>query len=552
MSHALIFPLSRLRTASDQIDAAVREETARSAPRFFHTSLIALLVAISYYAGTTLGFFLKPAQTSMATLWPPSAIFLAALLLTQHRIWWALLLAVLPAHLLAQLQAGATVPDALAWFVGNAGGALFGAACIRHFRKARALFESVQGFFIFLIFGVLVAPLLKSFLDAAMTILIGRSTNYWMSWTTRLTSNMLSNLVIVPAIVVFGVKGFSLLRSANFARYFEGGVLAVGIATVSLLVFSRESGADGIPAIVYAPLPLLLWAAVRFGPGGLSASMMGVALISIGNAKYGRGPFGTLSVADQVLSLHILLIVFALPLMLTAALFAERRRSAETLRKTRSKLVDAKEQERYHIARELHDGVVQDLTLVGLGLDELRSEAIPSARPALDKLYDQISDVSVATRDLSHDLHPFRVDYLGLAQALEKLCRDTGAKSNVTINYSEKDVPAHLPSDISHCLFRVAQEALQNIVQHSHARTASMELRVYSGHAFLRVADDGVGITPAQYHERGMGLVSMRERVWALDGTCEVTSEPSKGTTVEASVPLTLKLQADCAREFSD
>src|SRR4029077_589813 len=226
--------------------------------------------------------------------------------------------------------------------------------------------------------------------------------------------------------------------------------------------------------------------------------------------------------------------------------------SAETLRDTRSKLVDAKEQERYHIARELHDGIVQELTLVGLGLDELRSEAIPSAKPALDKLYDQLSDVSAATRDLSHDLHPFRVDYLGLAQALKKLCHDTGAKSNISINFSEKDVPAHLPSGISHCLFRVAQEALQNIVQHSHARIASMELRVLSGQALLRVVDDGVGITPEQYHDRAMGLVSMRERVWALDGTCEVTSESSKGTTVEASVPLRQKLQVDCARDFSD
>jgi signal transduction histidine kinase len=189
---------------------------------------------------------------------------------------------------------------------------------------------------------------------------------------------------------------------------------------------------------------------------------------------------------------------------------------------------------------------------VGLGLDELRSGAIPSAKPALDKLYDQLSEVSVATRDLSHDLHPFRVDYLGLAQALKKLCRDTGAKSNITINFSEKDVPAHLPSGISHCLFRVAQEALQNIVQHSHARTASMELEVHSGHALLRVVDDGVGIARERYHGRGMGLVSMRERVWALDGTYEVTSELLKGTTVEASVPLKQEPQVDRALGPSD
>jgi two-component system sensor histidine kinase UhpB len=312
---------------------------------------------------------------------------------------------------------------------------------------------------------------------------------------------------------------------------------------VSLLVFSRQDG-TGSMAYIYAPLPLLLWAALRFGAGGLSASMLVVALISAWNAMHGRGPFGNLSLADDVLSLHILLTVFAMPLMLTAALIAERRRSDEALKDTRGKLVNAQEQERHRIARELHDGIVQQLTLVGLGVDDLRSGSNAPAKPALDKLYDQISVVSNATRDLSHNLHPFILEYLGLAWALKKLCREAGAKSGVTIGFSEKDVPSHLPSDISHCLFRISQEALQNIVKHSHARTASMELRVRSGHALLRIVDDGVGITPEQHHRGGTGLVNMHERVWALDGTCKVTSGPLKGTTVEASVPLKEASQA--------
>jgi len=540
MGHTLFFPRSSSRTALHPANES-REDTSRLVPRFLHTSLITLLVAISYYAATMLGIFLKPPHTSMATFWPPSAILLAALLLARTRMWWIFLSAVLPAHLLAQLQAGGTVPDALGWFVGNAGGALMGAACIRHFRKARLLFNNVQGLVIFLIFGVLVAPVLKSFLDAAM---IGRGADYWMPWTTRLTSNMIANLIIVPTIVIFGMKGISLFSRVSQARYFEAGVLAVGTVVVSLLVFSRQDGIGSIPAYIYAPMPLLLWAALRFGSGGLSASMLVVALISAWNAMQGRGPFGNLSVADDVLSLHILLTVFAVPLMLTAALIAERRRSDETLRDTRSKLVDAQEQERHRIARELHDGIVQQLTLVGLGVDELRSGSNAPAKLALDNLYDQISVVSNATRDLSHNLHPFILEYLGLARALKKLCRDTGAKSDLTISFSEKDVPSHLPSDISHCLFRVAQEALQNIVKHGHARTASMDLSVLSGRALLRIVDDRVGISPEQYHSEGMGLASMRERVWALDGTYEVTSEPLKGTTVEASVPLKEASQA--------
>jgi signal transduction histidine kinase len=135
-------------------------------------------------------------------------------------------------------------------------------------------------------------------------------------------------------------------------------------------------------------------------------------------------------------------------------------------------------------------------------------------------------------------LHPFTLEYLGLARALKKLCRDTGAKSGLTINFSGKDVPPHIPSDISRCLFRVAQEALQNIVKHNHARPVFMELKVRGGHALPRIVHDGVGITPEQSHGGAMGLTTMRERADVLDGTCEVTSGPLKGTTVEATAPL--------------
>ena len=543
MSQSLIFPLFKSRTASNQFDAVLLE-TVHLAPRFLRTSAIALLVAISYYVGSQVGFFLTPAQSPIAAFWPPNAILLAAFLLTPPRIWWVLLLAVLPAHLSIQLRTGIPMLSSLGWFVGNSGEALLGAACIRYFKKEKPLFESAKGMVVFVAFGVLLATLVTSFVDAASTVLSGLGSNYWTLWTARLTSNMIANLIIVPTIVIFGVNGISWFRRASFARYLEAGFLAVGIVVVSLLVFSRESAAVSMPVFIYAPLPLLLWAALRFGTGGLSASMLVVALTSAWNAMHGRGPFGNLSLADHVLSLHILLTVFALPLMFTAGLIAEQRRGDETLRETRCKLVDAREQERHRIARELHDDIVQQLTMVGLSVDELRSGFNASAKTELDKLYDQISVVSKATRDLSHDLYPFTLEYLGLAGGLMKLCRDTGAKSGLTINFSEKDVPSDLPSDISHCFFRVAQEALQNIVKHSHASAASMELTVRGGHVLLRIVDDGVGITPEQHHSGGMGLASIRERVWALEGTCKVTSGPLKGTTVEATVPLKKESQA--------
>jgi NarL family two-component system sensor histidine kinase LiaS len=94
-------------------------------------------------------------------------------------------------------------------------------------------------------------------------------------------------------------------------------------------------------------------------------------------------------------------------------------------------------------------------------------------------------------------------------------------------------------------LYRIAQEALQNIVKHGHAEAASMELKVRGGYILLRIVDDGIGITPEQHHSGGMGLASMHERAWALDGTCKVTSGPLKGTTVETSLPLKQKPHVD-------
>jgi integral membrane sensor domain MASE1 len=216
LSHGLIFALPKLRTVSNSNRSDwVLQETVRSAPPFLRTSAIALSVAISYYVGSQIGFLFTPAQSPIAIFWPPNAVLLAAFLLTPPRIWWVLLLAVLPAHLFIQLRTGIPVLSSLGWFVGNAGEALLGVACIRYFKKGKPLFESVRGIFVFMAFGVLLATLVTSFLDAASTVLTGLGPDYWTLWTARLTSNMTANLIIVPTIVTFGVKGISSFRSIS-------------------------------------------------------------------------------------------------------------------------------------------------------------------------------------------------------------------------------------------------------------------------------------------------------------------------------------------------
>jgi signal transduction histidine kinase len=263
---------------------------------------------------------------------------------------------------------------------------------------------------------------------------------------------------------------------------------------------------------------------------------LAVTLISVWDAMHGRGLLTTASLANDVLSLHALLVAFTWPFLLVAAVISDRRRTEESLRDTRNKLIQAQEQDHYRIARGLRDDIVQQITLVGLNLEQIREESEPSAKPRLDKLYDQISVVSEATRDLSQDLYPFAVEYLGLASALRKLCRDTGALSRIAITFKEGSVPASVPADVSRRLYSVAHEALRNIVRHSGARRAALELSVGGGRVQLRIVDDGVGMNPERGD--GIGLTSMREQLLSLGGTFTIRSAPSAGTTIEAAVPI--------------
>jgi signal transduction histidine kinase len=533
----LVFPHLRLRAAIGALFAPGGSNKAAGA--VVPSTIIGLVVAFGYYVGCQVGFLLKPSDSPIATFWPPNAILLAALLLAPRRIWWVLLVAVLPAHLLAQLGAGVPLSSALSWFVGNAGEALLGAACVRVFKKGDELFDSVRGVIVFLSCGVLVPTLTTSFVDAAGVVLTGLGREFWALWTIRLTSNIVADVTIVPTIVIVGAHGLSWLRRASTARYYEIAALMISAIVVGYLAFGRESSMRSFWPFIYALLPLICWALLRFGTGGVSASLLITALITFWYTTQGRGPFGLISRELSVLLLHFLLTVLSVSFLFASALLAERQSEEKTVRAKFGSLVHAQELDHYRIARELHDDILQRLTLVSLHLDQLRTASLVFAKPPFNTLYDQISDISNKIRDLSHEVHPFMLEYLGLSRALRKLCRDASAQSGIAISFSERGVALPLPLDVSGCLFRVAQEAVQNIAKHSIAKTAVMELDLASRSAVLRVSDSGCGLDGLR--TENVGTTYLREQILTLEGTLEITSAASKGTegtTIEVSLPI--------------
>jgi len=519
----------------------VRANAFASVTPALRTPLLGLLVAISYYCGVQIGLLFKLPDTPLSAFCPANAILLAAFLLTPLRIWWVLVLALLPAHFLMHLRTSLPAFSVLGFFVGNVGQALLGAACIRPFQKEKEpLFASLRGVVAFLFFGVLLAPLLTSFLDAGFIVVANLSENYWTLWASRFTSNMIASLTVAPTIVTFVAGGIRKLWKARRTRFFEGAQLLAGTAVISFLVFGREDLFSHGPALICAPLPFLIWAAVRFGLAGLSSIMLEVTLISISCAWRGIGIFEYSSLPDSMSSLYILLALFELPVMLMAAVVTERRHREEaleqTLESTRVVLISTQEEERHHIARELHTDLAGRLALASISANEIRAGSRTfSEKLLLNKLRDEISGALEATLHLSAAIHPFGVEYLGLARAMRKLCLETATETGMLITSAAHDLPGDIPLGTALRIFRVAQLALQD-VKERRAKTASVELRVGEGQILLRFTDDGssMDVKPPQ----GAGLAYMRALLLSLGGTLTVSSLPTGGTIMQGSVPI--------------
>jgi len=302
--------------------------------REFRTAAAALGVCVGYYVGAHFGFLLRFPPMTPSVMWPPNAILTTALLLAPPRHWWIYLFAALPAHLAAELGAGWPTSLVLILFVTNCSEALFAACGVRWLSDAPRRFDTLRRVVVFIIAAVIVAPFLSSFLDAAAVAAVQREP-YWSVWQTRLFSNALTELTIVPALVIAATRGSAWPRPMSLARTVEAACLGALLLIAGIAVFTGSaesgtlSGPMGTPFAVV--LPFMLWAAVRFGPGGASSALLTTALLSIWGATHGRGPLGTLPIAEGVLPLQIFLITIAIPLMCLAALIEERRRADDTL-----------------------------------------------------------------------------------------------------------------------------------------------------------------------------------------------------------------------------
>ena len=232
----------------------------------------------------------------------------------------------------------------------------------------------------------------------------------------------------------------------------------------------------------------------------------------------------------------------------------ERKLSEEAFRVLGGRLINAQEEERKRIARELHDDLNQRMALLSIELEQL-GQKIQKPRnlsPLVQSLQAKVKEISAEIHRISYRLHPSKLEHLGLAAAVQSLCEELSESGKLKVEFHQEGFPATLPKDVRLCVFRIAQESLRNCSKHSGAHRAQVVLEKIEGAVRLSVTDDGCGFdTKSDAMKRGLGFTSMRERLRLVGGELQIQSRPLGGTRIEISVPPTRGADTNPARHVA-
>jgi signal transduction histidine kinase len=498
------------------------------------TVYLALLVGITSYLAARLGHSIVLTSQGVSVLWPACALLVSVLLLVPRETWPVLIPAGLIGFMVDDFRVGFTLgtigvlnlADTIEILVVCLGlGYCFDG--IPRLNSSKALAK-------YFLVAVLLGPLVSAFVVAL--VIPGP---YGVNWRIWFFSQALAFLTLTPAILSWATVRDGIGIGGSRRSPLEGVAL---IAVVVLLGYFVLLAPWRTPTVLlYSFLPFLLWAALRFGSMGVSTSMIVISFLSIWGAIHGHGPFAAPARFDNVLSLQLFLMFAAIPFMTLAVMAEERERHMNALSQVSRRLIEAHEEERLRIARELHDDFNQRVTMASMDLECLERSLSGSESQAqiAGAIREQIRELGNDIHALSHRLHSSRLQHLGLVAACNGFCREISERNGVEIEFHSENVPTGVPDEIALCLFRVLQEALQNAVKHSGVRKFVISLRCTDDEIELSVRDSGTGFDPVlAINGRGLGLTSMKERLGLVDGRFALDSRPGHGTAIRAMVSL--------------
>jgi signal transduction histidine kinase len=232
---------------------------------------------------------------------------------------------------------------------------------------------------------------------------------------------------------------------------------------------------------------------------------------------------------------------FLITSLIIAGLMSTVRKQAEAaLSSVSYRVIQAEEQECRRIAYKLHEDIGQRLTLLLIKIEQLKPDSLNAfGMPSrIDALWKETLEILTDVKSLAHELHSPRLEYLGIAGVMRSFCREFGDRKKVQIDFRSDGLPGFIAPDTALCMFRVLQESLHNAVQHSGVRQFGVQLWATSDEIHLTVTDAGVGFNLETANGGGLGLNRMQERLKLLRGKLSCDSQPQRGTTIHARVPL--------------
>ena len=522
-----------------------------SVPRALKSLIAPTLVAVAYYLGALAAFKIGTLTDRIfAPFWPPNVVLFCTLILVPKRRWWIYIIATFPAHVLAENEVGMHAAQVLVAFGTNCLVAILNAWGVQHFLKEPPWFGTLRNASIYVFVTAGIGPAVAAIGGAFVQILSGEPIeSYWTYWGNWYMSNALGSMTLGPVFLTWFDRR-SWAERINLRRMTEAGLLGLGLGVVCAVVFHTGRGtveSGFLPALLYSPLPFILWAAIRFGQRGASGAILVVTIVSIWQNLHESVVFIDTNPETNVLALQFFLLGIAVPVFFLGAVIDELGRTSEAMRELAGSLLHVQDEERRRIARELHDSTGQNLTAAGLLVTRLRKMTPESSLPVVTELDEILRESMVEIRTLSYLLHPPLLDGIGLEMALRTYLEGFSKRTGISVQLDvPEDTGRRMPSPVELVLFRVIQEALTNVWRHSGSQTARIALAqqpsVDGNQVTLSIEDSGKGIprsvrasTLASTRVRhdvsmGLGLVGMRERLHQIGGSLEIDS--TKGKTV--------------------
>lgn len=506
--------------------------------RTFPSNTIRLLVfALAYLIACGYGFYFR--QSTAAPLWFPDSVLLCALLLTPPKSWWIYLAIAVPIRFIPTPH-----PDVPLWFrFATCANDLLKSALVayllRRLLNGSTRLTTMRQLTTFLGVAVLFVPALSAVVGAFTRQLLGYQ--FWVSFHQWFLGDALANLVLTPALLAWCLGDFRTVTSPTL----ELGIWVAGFL-ISLQLALSLAHSTYAPIAFCMLVPSLIWAATRFRPIGASTALSVIALLATARIIETGNLFSTGLELSNLLFFQLFLLVVSAPVLYVAVLIEERGSVEKNLRETQreleklaGRLIEAQEEERKRIARELHDDFAQRLAILAIDLETLAETAgdfSAGVRPQLLELFDRLSVFGADMHSLSHALHSSTLETFGLVAGLKGFCKEFGDQVDIQVEFMHENVPDNIPVDVALCIFRVTQEALWNIKKHSGANKADVRLECVPEGLHLSVSDRGSGFDSAKSSE-GIGIQSMEERLRLQGGRLEIQSTPLRGSRIDAWLP---------------